>query len=346
MPRGPRLDSPGLLHHVRARGIERRRIFHSDGDRDDFLNRLESVCGKEAAFIYAWCLMPNHVHLAIQTGADPLSRVMQRLLTGYAVNFNKKHQRAGHLFENRYRSKVVEDEPYLLALVRYIHLNPIRAGLVSALGDLAEYPWCGHSALMGGVGRPWQETETVLARFGGKVGPARRRLADFMSSTGAGKDRDLFRDGGGDARVGASVGDQLRRQPGGERRDYRIVGGDRFIESVLQKTSREQERRKAPIEERWDAFQRVMCLLADKTGLSEEELTGGGRRRAVVKARSIACHVAIHRLGLSLADLSRELHVSPSNVLRGARRGADLLTNSDWGDDLLRRIATNATTSP
>ena len=130
MPRGPRLDAPGVVHHVIARGIERRNIFRTDDDREDFLERLTVVTRGDKAFVYAWSLIPNHFHLAIRTGTTGLSTIMRRLMTGYAVAFNRRYKRHGHLFQNRFKSIVVDDDAYLLGLVRYIHLNPLRAGLV------------------------------------------------------------------------------------------------------------------------------------------------------------------------------------------------------------------------
>ena len=133
MPRGPRLDAPGTLHHIMVRGIERRRIFESDRDREDFLDRLGRVVQEGQARCFAWVLIPNHAHILLRTGPTPLPRMMRRLLTGYAVSFNLRRQRLGHLFQNRYRSIVCEEDPYLLELVRYIHLNAIRSGSLSYL---------------------------------------------------------------------------------------------------------------------------------------------------------------------------------------------------------------------
>jgi putative transposase len=133
-------------------------------DRNDFLNRLAHLCAKGDLIIYAWALMPNH--LLVRTGRQPLSVNMRKLLTGYVVNFNRSHKRYGHLFQNRYKSIVCEDDPYLLELTRYIHLNPLRVGLVKGLGELNSYPWSGHSSIMGGLKLNWQDTDTVIGYFG------------------------------------------------------------------------------------------------------------------------------------------------------------------------------------
>ena len=149
MPRQPRLDAPGLLQHVMARGIERRKLFRDDKDRGSFLERLAIILEETQTQCYAWALIPNHFHLLLRTGATPLSKVMRRLMTGYAVTFNKRHKRSGHLFQNRYKSVVCEEDAYLLELIRYIHLNPLRAKLVQDLKELDKYPWTGHSAILG-----------------------------------------------------------------------------------------------------------------------------------------------------------------------------------------------------
>jgi len=132
-----------------ARGIEGREIFTDDQDRTSFLDRFAAVLDETQTQCYAWALIPNHFHLLLRTGTTPLSKVMRRLMTGYAVTFNKRHKRSGHLFQNRYKSIVCEEDPYLLELIRYIHLNPLRAGLVKDLQELDKYPWAGHSAILG-----------------------------------------------------------------------------------------------------------------------------------------------------------------------------------------------------
>jgi len=149
MPRQARLDAPGVLQHIMARGIERRKIFWDDKDRASFLERLALILEETQTQCYAWALIPNHFHILLRTGATPLSKVMRRLMTGYAVTFNIRHRRSGHLFQNRYKSVICEEDPYLLELIRYIHLNPLRAKLVEDLKALDKYPWTGHSAILG-----------------------------------------------------------------------------------------------------------------------------------------------------------------------------------------------------
>ena len=149
MPRQARIDAPGALHHVIARGIERGTIFQDDADREDFLSRLEKIVLQTRSKCYAWALIPNHLHLLLKTGSVPVAGVMRRLLTGYASGYNRRHRRIGHLFQNRYKSILCQEDAYLKELVRYIHLNPLRVGVVKEVETLDQYPYSGHSAIMG-----------------------------------------------------------------------------------------------------------------------------------------------------------------------------------------------------
>jgi len=133
MPRKARIDAPGALHHIVMRGIERKAIFKDGHDYRSFLDRMGALLTESSTACFAWALMPNHVHLLLRTGLTSISTVMRRLLTGHAVAFNKRHKRYGHLFQNRYKSFLCEEDAYLLELVRHIHLNPLRAGIVSDL---------------------------------------------------------------------------------------------------------------------------------------------------------------------------------------------------------------------
>ncbi len=116
MPRQARIDTPGAIHHIMVRGIERKTIFKDDKDRDDFLTRLEKILTETSTACYAWGLIPNHAHLLLRSGSAPLPHVMRRLLTGYAVRFNHRHRRHGKLFQNRYKSILCQEDPYLLEL--------------------------------------------------------------------------------------------------------------------------------------------------------------------------------------------------------------------------------------
>jgi len=173
MPRAPRLDFPGALHHVIERDIERRQIFRDDADRCAFLERLITLLPVSGAALYAWALMPNHAHLLVRSGAGGLSNVMQRLPGAYATTFNHRHHRAGHLFQNRFKSTLVDGEACLRELVRDIHLNPVRSRLAVSLDALERYPWTGHAVRLNQRRCAVQDTAVVLRHFGRTAGEAR-----------------------------------------------------------------------------------------------------------------------------------------------------------------------------
>ncbi len=156
MPSSARLDAPEELHHVIVRGIERRRIADDDQDCQVFVDRLGQLSIDLKTPVYDWALMTNHAHLLIRSGPEGLPSFMRKLLTGYAINYNRRHHCYGHLFQNRYKSIVCEEDAYFKELVRYIHLNPHRAGLVESLQKLDCFHWCGHSVIVGRRKTPWQ----------------------------------------------------------------------------------------------------------------------------------------------------------------------------------------------
>ncbi len=121
-----------------ARGVDGRAIYADDRDRNNFLESLERIMRESEARVLAYCLMGNHFHLAVQVGNIPLSSIMHRLLTGHACAFNRRQGRVGHLFQGRHRAIICANEAYLATLIRYIHQNPVRAGLVSKVRD---WPW-------------------------------------------------------------------------------------------------------------------------------------------------------------------------------------------------------------
>jgi REP element-mobilizing transposase RayT len=299
-----------------VRGIERTKIFHTDTDRTDFVTRLAALCQQGHLVVYAWALLPNHFHLLVRTGTRPLAQSMKKLLTGYVVNFNRRQKRTGHLFQNRYKSIVVEEEPYLLELTRYIHLNPVRGGLVSGLRALRRYPWTGHSAILGVVKRAWQETATVLAAFGQKRRRAMQRYEEFIREGIAQGRRPelvgggLIRSLGGWAQVLA-----LRRKGSPVASDARILGSGEFVEEVLAEAAR-REKETLRLTRKVIALPALARDLTAKEGVAEGELRSGIRIRAVVRARRLFCQLAVRGMGYSGAEVARFLGVTTSAVNR------------------------------
>ena len=335
MPRGPRLDAPEALHHVIVRGLERRVIFRDGRDRQAFLGRLEAVAKATELVVLAWALLPNHVHLLVRTSPHPtpagrgtLGTAMRRLLTGYAGTFNRRHRRSGHVFQNRYKSILVEEEPYLLELVRYIHLNPLRAGIVRDLGSLDRYPWTGHSALLGNVARPWQEVDEVLGQFGRRAGPARQSYRQFVAE-GVTHGRRPELQGGGLRRSAGGWEGVAGLRRGRERwaTDERILGSGPFVETV-----RREATQAPPLWPRAQAVAAMRSLIervAELWNLSPEEVAGPSRRRSAPAARSAVCTLAITRLGLPTAAVGRAVGFSTSAASRAAMRGRAILAGRE-----------------
>jgi putative transposase len=234
VPRQARLDAPGTLHHVILRGIEKRRIVDDDKDRQNFVKRLGDLAEETKTRVYAWSLLTNHAHFFLRSGPSGLPKFMRRFLTGYAVTYNLRHQRHGHLFQNRYHSIVCEEDVYFQELVRYIHLNPLRAELVKSLSELDRYPWCGHSVLMGRTRHDWQDREYALSWFGKREGEARRAYRKYMGE-GLVQGRRPELVGGGVVRSygGWSAVLSLRKSRDKISGDERILGTGDFVERVL-----------------------------------------------------------------------------------------------------------------
>ena len=246
MPRSARLDAPGVLHHIMVRGIERRKIFFDDKDREDFLLRLERLIPATKTSCFAWAFMPNHAHFLFRTGSSPLATLMSRLLTGYAIYFNRRHRRSGQLFQNRYKSILCQEDAYLTELVRYIHLNPVRAGLVKNLEELNRYAYSGQSVLMGNRQRAWQDTDYVLKYFGRQRDYARGQYEAFMAA-GLHQGRREELSGGGLIR---SLGGWKAIKAGDLKgtfikSDERILGDNDFVEEILSGAEEKYERKYA-----------------------------------------------------------------------------------------------------
>jgi REP element-mobilizing transposase RayT len=314
MPRQPRLDAPGALHHVIGRGIEKTKIFRNDEDRIDFINRLSGLVRAESLTVYGWALMSNHYHLLVRTGHQSLSSSMRSLLTGYVVNFNRRNKRYGHLFQNRYKSIICEDDPYLLELTRYIHLNPLRAGIVKSLSELKQYCWSGHSILMGGVKNDWQDVDTILSYFGKRRKKAVQRYEDFIRD-GISQGRRLELTGGGLVRSagGWSQVLSLRKKVAKTACDDRILGGGNFVEQLLNEAD-DREKQSLRLSKKIPDLEAVADRIARMQGVSKKELLSGCRKKEVVKARKIFCQGMVKMVGYSGAEVARFLGLTTSAV--------------------------------
>ena len=330
MPRLARIDAPGVIHHVIIRGIEKRAIFQDKADYEDFLKRLEALIPETQTRCYAWVLMRNHAHFLFRCGPKGLPNLMQRLLTGYVVRFNRRNRRYGQLFQNRYKSIVCQEDAYLKELVRYIHLNPIRAKMVEGLTGLKEYAYSGHRVLLGVGECPWQDERYVLRQFGKRLRAARSRYLAFVE---AGMDQGRREDltGGGLIRSldGWSEVKRLGRK-GRERvkGDERILGDTEFVLQILEQANERLERRYELASRGWDET-KVAARVADIYGIAADEMFRKGKNRHIAEARGLFCHWCRQELDLSVTALARMLSLTPAAVVYAARRGERFAVDND-----------------
>ena len=320
MPRQARLDAPGTLHHVMTRGIEGKSIFRDNRDRREFVSRLGNLTKETGTRVLAWSLLRNHVHLLLFSGPSGLALFMRRLLTGYAQGFNRRHRRRGHLFQNRYKSIVCEEDAYLLELVRYIHLNPLRASFIKNFGELDRYPWSGHRVLLGREKSGWRERNYVLRQFHPRGKEAIRRYRRFMEE---GKDRGRQPDlvGGGLIRSlgGWSEVLSLRRQ--GEKVEYdaRILGGGDFVSDILREAD-QRVKRYLPAREKESLKERIIKEMCEKERIGEGQLRLGGQARMVSRVRAKIAWRLSREYGMPLAEIARELGVCTSAIAKAVRK--------------------------
>lgn len=318
MPRQARLDAPGTLHHVIGRGIEKTVIYRTEEDRADFLKRVAVLCQGKAWKVYAFALMDNHFHLLIRTSRQSLSYSMKKLLTGYVVNFNRRHKRCGHLFQNRYKSIICEEDPYLLELTRYIHLNPLRAGFVKDMGELNRYGWTGHAAIVGRVKREWQDVETVLAYFGSRRNMAVKRYEQFIrEGMKQGRRPELV--GGGLIRSlgGWSQVVSLRRKGMLSAHDDRILGSSNFVSGLLREAEG-KEKETLRLSVKAHDLDSLAKVIAEREGVEEKNLKSGSRSAEAVRVRRVFCQLAVKKLRYYGAEVARYLGMTTSAVNRSA----------------------------
>ena len=311
MPRLARLDAPGVLHHIMIRGIERRNIFRVEKDREDFLDCLANILPETQTSCYAWVLMSNHAHFIFRTGTAPIAKVMRRLLTGYAVSFNHRHRRHGQLFQNRYQSIVCQEDVYLRELVRYIHLNPVRAGIVAELSQLNKYPYCGHSSIMGKEDQPWQDVKYVLGYFGQTVKSARKSYSSFVEAGFDQGRRDELTGGGLIRSLGgwSEIAKENIKGPVHTKSDERILGDSDFVFEILSQSSEKYER-KYELKRLGFDLDRVGIRVSEIYGIDPEDILSKGKQQKRVKARSLFCHWSVNELGVSLTEFARRIGIS------------------------------------
>jgi len=295
MARKPRIEFLGAFYHVISRGNQRQTIFHDNADYLTYLNRLEHYRKRYNITVYAYTLMPNHVHLLVETHETPLSKFMQGLQFTYTRYYNQRYSKVGHLFQGRYKAILCDRDAYLLELVRYLHLNPAR---MRRRVDPWRYKWSSHKGYLG-KGCPVSiETRFVLGQFGKAIGQARRSYIQFM-------------------REGLGIGYEAKYY---DTIDQRLLGDEQFIEEVDRKTEgkREIEKRSLRVQ-----FSELLDAVAKVHGVEPRVLIRGGRQRAWFLARAMLVFLGREWSGMRTKELGEQLHRDPSVISRLYRRYAE-----------------------
>ncbi len=281
MARKPRLHVSGGLYHVVLRGNAGQDVFFTPADRRFFYELLAEGVARFGYRVHAFCLMTNHLHLALQVGERELSAGMQNLSFRYTRYLNTRRKQVGHVFQGRFKAYLVDQDRYGLALMRYLHLNPVRAKMVKTVGA---YVWSSHRAYLGEEDLPWLTTDWVLGQFGERLGPARQRFAVFVDAGLSEGHSEVFY--GGQA-------------------DGRVVGEEDFLKKVLPK-------REAKIKP--PSLKQIVAYVCAGYRLTEGALKAPGKGRQTAQARALVAWLAVRFRSCTLAEVAEHFSRSPSTL--------------------------------
>ena len=288
MTRPLRIQFPGAFYHVTARGNERKNIFRNNGDRKQFLTYLKSAYERYGAVIHVFCLMNNHYHIFLETPRANLSQIMLHINGAYTNYFNIRHKRRGHLFQGRYKAIVVDTDSYAGELSRYIHLNPVRAGLT----DVPEkYNWSSYRFYLVRKNKPeWIRTDYILAYFKGNGSLPEKRYQEFVHAKMYGP----------------------YESPLKETAAYTILGSEEFIEIIRDKYVNSKRR------------DRDLPALAELARDVDIEYVYGEIRNAINCNSSLSKKMTLylcHRYsGMKLKDIGKYFNISESAVSEASKR--------------------------
>ena len=281
MARKPRLHVPGGLYHIVLRGNARQNVFFIPADRRYFYELLAEGVTRFGYRIHAFCLMTNHLHLALQMGERELSAGMRNLSFRYTRYLNTRLKRVGHVFQGRFKAYLIDQDPYGLSLVRYIHLNPVRAKMVRSP---EAYAWSSHRAYLGQEDLPWLTTDWVLGQFGLRAGAARHRFATFVDSG--------IQDGHSDIFYGGQA-------------DDRVVGEEDFLKKVV--PEHQLPGKTVPLAQ-------IVAYVCESSGLPETALRAPGKGRHPAQARALVAWLATRSRSCSLVEVAAHFSRSPSTL--------------------------------
>jgi len=295
MARKTRIEFPGALFHVFARGNHKNKIFLTLKDYQkylDLIKQYKKCCGFK---LYAYALMPNHVHLLIETTEIPLSKIMQGLQQSYTQFFNLKYSKVGHLFQGRYKAIICQKDTYLLELVRYIHLNPIRAGVTKNLSD---YPWTSNSYYTRNIKTTLIDTDFVLQLFASNRTAARMSYKQFIKE-------------GMDNKYNQFCEESI---------DQRILGNKKFVEEILETKN---EIKVDAIEK--PNLEKILDVICSKANVLPQTAKSNVKIKEIVWIRQIFCYITRVSFGYRLGEIALFLGIDVSTISKNVRRTTDRL---------------------
>ena len=290
MARKPRIEFEGAFYHVLTRGNQKQKIFRDTGDFQKYLDILAKYKDKYKYYLYAYILMNNHVHLLIETQKVPLSKILQGVSQSYTLHFNRRYKTVGHLFQGRYKAILCDRDEYLLALIKYIHLNPVRAGIVKTPD---EYQWSSqHKYAEKTDGRDIIDTDQVLMMFSEDKTTARKLYREYMGDGLSAKKDDIY----------STI-------------DQRILGNERFVDKVMENydASIEPGRRNKEYK-----LSEIAAGIEEAYGITLKEIRGKGKGRDISLGRKLMSLTAKeygHR-GKEIAEFTKK---DPAIVTRHLR---------------------------
>jgi len=309
MSRKPRIHYPGALYHVILRGNAQDDVFSDAVDRTKFCFLIQEGTERFGHRIHAFCLLDNHIHMALQVGEKPLSRIMQNLTFRYTQWFNRRHKRVGHLFQGRYKANIVDADSYLLELIRYIHLNPYRAKITR---QPEKYRWSSYRFYLEDD-LPWLITEFVLGQFSEEIKKAKQAF------------RRLVEEGKADAEEGG-IFDPIRS-------DGRLIGDDQFMERVQE--SEDAVRRD------WLTLEKIITSVCEVYGMKREELSSSGKGRTASEARSMVALIVQDHPKITMTEAAIAFRREPSSLSAGAKRLRDRFRHDEDLRDRFQKVVDN-----
>jgi putative transposase len=312
MARKPRISFPGALHHIIVRGNHKEKVFLYDNDRNKFVELFREYHDRYLFKCYAYVLMPNHIHLLLEEGDTPLSKVMQGINQSYTQYFNTKYKKVGHLFQGRYKTILCDKDRYLIILVRYIHLNPVHAKLVSHPKD---FKWSSHNAYLCGENESFIETEFVLSLFSLKKKQAINRYERFIHDGMEGQIEPNFE-------IGSFLGDE------------------EFVEKHIPKcTHPETESKTGP------TLKQIAYFVADHFNISEQFLHIKSREKKLFEIRCLIGYLACKYANINQKEIAEYFNRSTSTTCHAIQNIAGKFRDDSEFKSLVEQLVEKLFTS-